>query len=244
MAYCSNCGNQLVEGARFCTKCGTPVDSGNNNQQGTSYEEEIQECPNCGEALSASAVSCPTCGYELRDTTTVSSVQELVHKLEQIDKEDSSKNKNLFSRISSRSEDEKKEKVDRKIDLIKNYPMNTKKDIFDFAVVAASNVDMDSIKEDGDAYRRKMSEAWFAKLEQAYRKAKVELAGDSRFNEIQTLYVETHKNVKKAKAAHRKSETIAFIILVILLVVLLVIQKKQEAFFAPILTKIWATLVP
>ena len=30
MAYCENCGNKLLEGAKFCTNCGTPVNKTNN----------------------------------------------------------------------------------------------------------------------------------------------------------------------------------------------------------------------
>ena len=32
MAFCSNCGNKLEDGARFCPRCGAPIGVGDNSR--------------------------------------------------------------------------------------------------------------------------------------------------------------------------------------------------------------------
>ena len=50
MAFCSNCGERIEEGANFCNKCGKPVNE-NNSSRKVTYEGEIHKCPNCGGPL-------------------------------------------------------------------------------------------------------------------------------------------------------------------------------------------------
>lgn len=220
MAYCSNCGNQLEEGAKFCSNCGTPVESGNNNQRKTSYDGEIHKCPSCGEVLPAFAAVCPACGYELRDTKANNSVQALVSKLQQIENEGSSKGINKVGRVFGILGDSD----ERKLSLIKNFPIpNTKEDILEFAVLAATNVDATSYTNADDDYKKKLSDAWLAKLEQAYRKAKIVLAGDTRFNEIQALYDDTHKSIKEEKKATNRLALIGAFMLVAMVVFFIVL---------------------
>lgn len=33
MEYCSNCGNKLENGVKFCPKCGNPIDGSSQGQQ-------------------------------------------------------------------------------------------------------------------------------------------------------------------------------------------------------------------
>lgn len=96
--FCSYCGTKLDTGARFCKNCGKAVlqqkkddkdentnDQGNPSSRQTVYEGYIHKCPNCGEVLESFTATCPACGYEIRDTRTVSSAKELAEKLEAID---------------------------------------------------------------------------------------------------------------------------------------------------------------
>jgi RNA polymerase subunit RPABC4/transcription elongation factor Spt4 len=221
MAYCSNCGNQLEEGAKFCSNCGTAVESGNNDQRKTSYDGEIHKCPSCGEVLPAFAAVCPACGYELRGTKANKSVQELVQKLQQIDNEKSSKGSRVLGRMLRMPD----KKDDQKINLIKSFAIpNTKEDIVEFAYLAAANIDLNSYKDDKLDYKHFVSDAWFDKLEQAYQKAKLVLAGDSRLNDIQELYDSTCKSISKAKSAKWKKYlfiiggSIAFIVILWIIV--------------------------
>lgn len=84
MAFCSNCGERIEEGANFCNKCGKPVNE-NNSSRKVTYEGEIHKCPNCGEILNSFVSNCPTCGYELRSVNTSNTVKQFVLKLEQIE---------------------------------------------------------------------------------------------------------------------------------------------------------------
>lgn len=51
-AVCTNCQHPLVLGAKFCSNCGTPV-------------QTKKFCPNCGNQLDGSAKFCPNCGKAL-----------------------------------------------------------------------------------------------------------------------------------------------------------------------------------
>ena len=48
-AHCTNCGNQLINGSKFCANCGTPV-------------KQNKFCTSCGHELPANAKFCPNCG--------------------------------------------------------------------------------------------------------------------------------------------------------------------------------------
>ena len=235
MAYCSNCGNQLVEGSKFCNNCGTAVDSENNNQRKTVYDGEIHKCPNCGEVLSSFVTVCPACGYELRGAKASNSVRELAIKLQQIESGRTSKSNNILGRgFGFKQPDDIDE---QKINLIKSFAIpNTKEDILEFAVLAASNVDRNAYDESYgylsqrmNARRRDVSNAWMSKLEQAYQKAKIVLAGDPRLNEIQALYDSTHKSVNKVKWRTWKLVGIIYGVLFAIIAVILIIVFTSTA---------------
>ena len=136
MAYCTNCGNQLREGAKFCDKCGYQVgayDDGSKRQ--TVFEGNIHKCPNCGEIIDAFTTTCPSCNFEIRGVNATSSVKELALKLSDC------------------------ETSEQKIDLIKNfYIPNTKEDIYEFFILAKSNIE--SGDEDIEAWSVKLEQAY------------------------------------------------------------------------------------
>lgn len=166
MEFCINCGQKLTEGAKFCANCGQAV--GNNSstsQRKTVYDGELHKCPNCGELLNSFLTNCPTCGYELRNVKTSSSVNELAKKIE---------------RASS---------VDEKIELITNfYVPNTREDIYDFFILAVSNLEDTNYDTD---------DAWRAKLEQTYHKARISFGKTPEFEYIEKLYDRTRLKVSK-----------------------------------------------
>ncbi|MBR6328843.1 MAG: zinc-ribbon domain-containing protein, partial [Lachnospiraceae bacterium] len=43
MAFCSNCGNRIEEGTRFCMSCGTPVNTGSIDVEPAAQERAPQE---------------------------------------------------------------------------------------------------------------------------------------------------------------------------------------------------------
>lgn len=141
MAYCKKCGKQLADDAAFCSACGTPAcqtkkrkSSGRQER----YDGVIHKCPNCGERLESFVSECPACGFELRDIGSCSQVNDLSSKLE------------LAKSASQRNE------------LIRNfYIPNTKEDIYEFVILATSNIEAGGESVD----------AWYAKLDQALKKA-------------------------------------------------------------------------
>lgn len=173
MPYCSNCGNQLREGAKFCDNCGFQVgESDFDSKRQTVFEGNIHKCPNCGEVIEAFTTECPACGYELRSSKNISSIRELSLKLEE----------------TTSSE--------QKIDIISSfYIPNTKEDIYEFAILAAANIKIDSYA----------ANAWYAKLEQAYKKAELSIKDTKEFLYVRKLY-------KKAKRKYQVQALLKFII--------------------------------
>ena len=142
MAFCINCGNPIVDGAKFCHNCGaSQTGTTNNTQRKTVYEGEIHKCPNCGETIDSFTPKCPSCGFEFRGVKPVSSVQELSIRLANIDQQRRFNNRRK-SVFNSREPDE----IDKqKIDLISTFPIpNTKEDLYEFIILAASNIDKDA----------------------------------------------------------------------------------------------------
>lgn len=193
MQYCPYCGTKLDEGARFCKNCGESLIQKQQSaderlfheqskpeaqqpkaellgedpraKRTTVYDGELHKCPNCGELLKSFTTVCPTCGYELRSVKTNSPVETLAKKIEQ---------------ASS---------LDEKIELITNfYIPNTKEDIYDFFILAVSNLEDKSYDTD---------DAWRAKLEQAYHKAKLSFGNTSEFEYLEKLYTRIRKEVNK-----------------------------------------------
>ena len=167
MAFCINCGHELVNGAKFCANCGKAADGDNStNHRKTTYDGEIHKCPNCGALMESFETNCAACGYELRSTKATVSVKEFEQKLE-----------------STKS-------VDSRIALIKTFAIpNAKEDIYDFFILAISN-----IEAGGDE-----TDAWLAKLEQTYQKARLLFGSNSDFSYFQELYDKAHKHKSKRK---------------------------------------------
>lgn len=186
---------QLDESANFCPNCGTAVNSLHYNKESstrkTTYEGTLYKCPNCGEHIKSFVSICPSCGYEIRDSKSHSHIDKLAQKLEN----------------ASTSE--------QRIELIRNYYIpNTKEDIYEFIILATSN-----IKTNDDI------EAWYTKLEQAYQKATLSFKDTPDFQYIDKIY----QKEKKRKSIYlltknlKKSANFRHFTLLILGILLLVI---------------------
>lgn len=158
MPFCSNCGQQINDGAKFCPSCGTAVSNEKtNNQRKTVFEGNIHKCPNCGEVLNSFTSNCPSCGHEIRGASNSAAVQEFAVKL---------------ASAESRQE---------KIAIIRNFPIpNTKEDILAFMILASTNI--------GDNLEKDISAAWQSKTEQAYQKAQIIFQDEKEFSRIQNIY--------------------------------------------------------
>lgn len=114
MAFCSNCGQKLMEGVKFCNNCGTPTgdrqaqkekivtpppiqtaaaeqststksDEPITNRQ-TIYDGEIHKCPHCGEVLESFMAKCPSCGFELNSKKVSSTLQKFIDEINECEK--------------------------------------------------------------------------------------------------------------------------------------------------------------
>lgn len=206
MAFCINCGQELAEGAKFCANCGKAVGgNSSNSQRKTAYDGEIHKCPNCGEIVEAFTGTCSSCGYELRDTKPSHSILEFVTKLESIELQ-REKTATPFSFSKFFTEESISSTNEQKINLIRSFAIpNTKEDIYEFMILAASNIDL-QVYGFGDqgiltASRKAISDAWMAKFEQAYQKAFLVFGSSSDFQSIKVLYNTKMKQVKRKKGS-------------------------------------------
>lgn len=221
--FCPYCGTKLDEGARFCKNCGEAICgdaqemhrasneqayAGNPTERKTVYEGYIHKCPNCGEVMESFLTVCPTCGYEIRDVRSASSVRELAVKLENISaqkmpafEEKKSVMKMVFGK-DFKEGDEAEEALKRfesqknqeKASLIINFAVpNSKEDIMEFMILAASNIDVKKGIDDD------VTKAWISKLDQVYQRAEISMGKYSDFLQIKTIYDRKKKEIKNKK---------------------------------------------
>lgn len=211
MAFCSNCGVKLADGAKFCNECGSPVISATGSEQTERkmvYEGEIHKCPHCGEVLNSFSVNCPVCGYELRGAKNTNAIREFVKKLEEIEASRDEK-KTGASLVKILTTDNISKTDEKKVNLIRSFAIpNTKEDVYEFLILAASNIDVklygmsyDSSQLQGmiAASQRAVSDAWLAKFEQAYQKAQIMFGDSPEFQNIKNLYEQKMREIGKKK---------------------------------------------
>ena len=202
MPFCSNCGVQLANGAKFCQNCGFPVQNmgGNGTTQRTEYAGKIFKCPNCGEIMDSFEAVCPACGYELRDAKASSAVKEFAMKLEDIEakrgagRHGSFGLHNILNVISKTDE--------QKISLIRSFSIpNSKEDLLEFMILATSNINYRAYASSDSLSRSEqaLDDAWAAKIKQTYEKAKLLYKEDDFFQKIEALYLRYEKNLNKSK---------------------------------------------
>ena len=247
--YCSNCGEKINTNSKFCNYCGTPVgkqepkeedkedleekeikkevktETKEYTERKTVYEGKIYKCPNCGENLKSFTANCPTCGYELRGSYSTSAVAELAEKIAEI--ESKRENKKVGSKIlSTLNMGEPLTKTDeQKISLIRSFPIpNTKEDLYEFLILSKSNIEIDLYENTQiKSARLAVSDAWKAKFEQAYHKAKLLFKNDERMAEIQEMFDETNKQINNAKRKIWKLLGIIYGILFGIIIITLII---------------------
>ena len=168
----------------------------------------LVKCPNCGEVMDSFLTVCHSCGYEIRDVRSASSARELAMKLENISAqkmpafvEKKSVMKMVFGK-DFKEEDEAEEALKRfesqknreKASLIINFSVpNTKEDIMEFMILAASNIDVKKGVDDD------VTKAWISKLDQVYQRAEISMGGHPDFAQIKSIYDRKKKELKNKK---------------------------------------------
>lgn len=207
MAFCSNCGTKLNDGARFCQGCGAPVNTtsaGGYARREFEYAGKIIKCPNCGESLASFHVKCPSCGHEIREAKVSSVVKEFASKLEMIEAQPDPKKKGFIRNKLEDASATITEKEQRKIELIRSFPVpNTKEDMLEFMILATSCISYDlydSFKsETVPRGQKEVNAAWFSKVQQVYEKAKRSNDADDTYAQIDSLYRKCKEQIKKSK---------------------------------------------
>lgn len=238
MAFCSNCGDKLIDGAKFCEVCGAPINTNmtrNENKRQQEFAGKIIKCPNCGETLSSFMTNCPSCRFEVRGVKATSSVREFSLKLEAIEAKREYEKPRRIS--TSNTSLERISKTDeQKISLIQSFSVpNTKEDIMEFMILATSNVNLksyDSTNRNITKSEKAINDAWNSKIQQVYEKAKRSYGIDSDFNQISELYDNCNSKIRKAK----KKNIIKWILLVgwipllwiIIIAALMISNPKEE----------------
>lgn len=180
MACCPNCGSKLVDGDVFCGNCGkrieasaapcepvfsqAPTEESKSPTKETKPKSGITRCPACGEIVDKNAVICPSCGFGIRDVAD-GSIALLSQKLDLIEsKRPHKRKKDENDTISATDE--------RKISLIRSWPIPTNKDdLIEFAAMASGNC---VAPPNDHMYRTAedaLADAWRSKFDQAYAKA-------------------------------------------------------------------------
>ena len=175
MVFCSNCGNKVKDGSKFCEVCGKELQGGEKNEHlaATAY------CPQCGAVVNSFLGKCEFCGTEFRGLDVSKSIKEFAKWLAE----------------------EKSEK--QRIVLINAYPIpNTKEDIMEYMILASSNIGYveEALHDKGT---EEYEQAWLAKFLQGYQKAKLVFANDKEFAIIQKMYENTLARKENADKEHK-----------------------------------------
>lgn len=205
MAFCMNCGQQLLEDAKFCSNCGAATGGVKSEtaQRKIVYDGEVHKCPNCGEIVDSFVLNCPSCGHEFRSSASTSLVQELASKLEAMEQQQEPRKRRTIKDELLRTNNLSKTD-EQKISLIRSFVIpNTKEDILEFIILASSNINVELYGESNltpeNEVLKAVSDAWIAKFEQAYRKAQFSFSETPTFTQIKEVYINKTNEINKQK---------------------------------------------
>ena len=195
MLVCSKCNQEINDNAKFCSNCGTPVRENHNEEKRKMVFE-------------GTIHKCPNCGEILKSFVT--NCPSCGYELRNIKSSESLKE---LTYSLSEMKDEKQQEL-----LIKNYPIpNTKEDIMEFLILAKSNIEKKS--------SNLIYEAWNAKLEQIYEKAKMLFNHDEQFLEVEKLYSDAKQSVKTQKVSNFWINNMLSLIGILTMIFAIIIEK-------------------
>jgi len=219
-SFCVNCGTKLDPGAKFCPECGAAVGSSapsvnvppiptaasvNPAARQQEFAGTVLKCPNCGAVISQTTAVCPECGHHITGQAAVSSVQAFSDKLMLLESRRKGAGIGQLLGVSVDPVD------NQKLSLIRSFPIpNTIDDIQEFMLLAIANIDVGLSKNTlNNRYQSKMksgessltmprtiSDAWVAKMKQAFQKAAAAFPNDPAFAYVRQLYVDKMTELK------------------------------------------------
>ena len=203
MKYCMNCGNELLDNAKFCPECGTPVGKADNvNKTDSVSNDNHGKCPLCGSVAKSFQVICPYCGYEFKNElpSAVVKFSEQLTVLEAERKgENTSANGEKYSGLKFKTVDKAEKDI---LALIRNFNVpNTIEDVFEFMILASSNIIIPNKSTNKNEKNRilERNEAWMVKVEQTYQKGKISFEKEKEFDRIVELYETAKLKAERAK---------------------------------------------
>ena len=174
----------------YCGRCGKEL------PEGAAF------CPSCGaaaetkgdggrrrtESYEGSVHKCPNCGEQLGSFVTI--CPSCGYELRSVSP--ASRVAELADRLAAAETNEQKDELIRTF-----YIPNTREDIYEFFILATSNIEAG----DDDA------DAWYAKLDQAYKKAELVLGEGPELERLKSLYSKSGRTrlLKKSATAMLRS---------------------------------------
>lgn len=244
MAYCQKCGKRIDDSAKFCKYCGAEafrprIENVPSHMEDYRKSLKLSKCPECGETMPPFATRCSSCGSVLQGKNSVVELSILLDEIERTRPKQDRIRK--IRRLRRNNEPEPVTPTDqRKATLIQSFPIpNTKEDLIEFTVLAASNIDPRDFAEThhSSSSNKAISSAWYAKMQQAEAKALVVLKDDS---ELKTVLQKCEKIEKRVVKSRKKTELRAgvsltlgiFAVLVAILCVCTFIGSQEKAYRA------------
>jgi len=232
MADCKSCGAIINDDAKFCEKCGSPINTprkrtrkpkadSDDSTRKITYEGTLRKCPNCGDPIDAFELICDKCGYNFSTNRMSTSQERLAAMLAAID----DKNQNIKGRRQANIKEQKAL-------CINTFPVaNSIEEITSFMMYACGNIDMSCVgtspaNDKYDTGDHQIAEAWIGKMDQMYQMAKVSFSDSNLFKTIERTYIEKKAEIKKAQRKRFKSNPLLWIaipIFVVLLIPLIVL---------------------
>ena len=225
MAICISCGNEAGEESKFCPECGTPTPSSAKSHVSMreEYAGKVIKCPNCGSPLGSYCGNCPFCGYEIREVAANHTVKQLSEQLCEIEAQRLSQG--YLGR--KKALEKKREICDRKITLIRSFGIpNSKEDLLDFAILAASNIDYSAYTSSA---ARSLSEAWMSSLRQSLEKARILDAGGREYRAINEVVCEAEKKVRRSRRKIWIYISLPWVAIFLFVFVLLGVQEIRKS---------------
>lgn len=190
MAFCTECGEELIEGDSFCRKCGAPITAEHERPE-LGWQEEDPEshqgqdeawfemetpkkCPACGEPLEPGTELCPACGYPIASVSASKAVNDFMKQLSEVEA-DASDGTVRYTRVV------------REIDSFA-VPRSAN-GVLAFLIVAKGRLTT-SVRDYGQGREAKnaVSQAWIAKAQHAYDVAGLMYSKAPEFGDIDKTY--------------------------------------------------------